>query len=91
MAEISINVRNVKEYFLLRRSNMTTMLMGAGHDDDKDIRPDCDSCGGSGSIDIGDCEDGVTDTCPACDGTGKGPEDGIDEFVPERDAFTPND
>jgi hypothetical protein len=66
-------------------------MMDLAHDDDKDTRPDCDSCGGSGSIDIGDCEDGVTDTCPACNGMGKGPEEGVDEFVPERDAFMPND
>lgn len=31
---------------------------------------DCSSCLGMGYIDIGDCEDGVTDTCPECDGKG---------------------
>jgi len=31
----------------------------------------CDSCGGMGWIDIGDCEDGVIDDCPTCDGTGE--------------------
>jgi DnaJ-class molecular chaperone len=67
------------------------ITMDPGHDDDKDTRPDCDSCAGTGNLDIGDCEDGVTDTCPACNGTGKGPEEGINEFVPKRDAFTPND
>jgi DnaJ-class molecular chaperone len=64
------------------------MLMDDGHDDDKEL-PDCDSCGGLGSIDIGDPEDGVTDDCPACGGTGKRSQG--DEFVPERDAFTAND
>lgn len=31
----------------------------------------CLSCCGSGNIDIGDCEDGVTDVCPECDGLGR--------------------
>jgi DnaJ-class molecular chaperone len=30
----------------------------------------CAGCGGMGWINIGDCEEGVTDTCPECDGTG---------------------
>jgi DnaJ-class molecular chaperone len=66
----------------------TATMMDPGHDDDQEL-PDCGSCAGTGSIDIGDCEDGVTDECPACYGTGKQPQG--DEFVPERDAFTAND
>jgi len=31
----------------------------------------CESCGGAGYIDIGYCEDGVTDTCPECQGSGE--------------------
>ncbi len=31
----------------------------------------CNSCGGMGWIDIGDCEDGVIETCPECDGLGE--------------------
>lgn len=45
----------------------------------------CSSCHGSGVYDVGDCEDGVWETCPACQGTGE-EEDG-DEFIPNRDAW----
>ena len=31
----------------------------------------CESCEGAGYTDVGDCEDGVTDTCPECRGTGE--------------------
>jgi len=31
----------------------------------------CDSCGGVGWIDVGDCEEGVTETCPECNGIGE--------------------
>lgn len=31
----------------------------------------CLSCGGMGYYDIEDCEDGVTETCPECDGIGE--------------------
>jgi DnaJ-class molecular chaperone len=65
-----------------------TITMIMEHDDDREL-PFCDSCKGSGSIDIGDPEDGVTDVCFVCDGTGKQLQG--DEFIPERDAFTPND
>lgn len=66
-------------------------MMDSGHNDERNLEnePDCQSCGGSGQIDIGDCEDGVTDECPACHGTGKEPQG--DKFIPERDAFTPGD
>lgn len=30
----------------------------------------CKSCAGLGWIDIGDCEDGVINTCPDCEGSG---------------------
>lgn len=36
---------------------------------------ECPSCRGSGCIDIGDCEDGVIDVCPQCDGEGEILED----------------
>jgi hypothetical protein len=49
----------------------------------------CDTCQGAGTIDIGDCEDGVTDVCPACNGTGEAPQG--DVFDPRRDAFMPGD
>lgn len=51
---------------------------------------DCKTCKGTGTIDIGDCEDGVTAECPACDGTGQVDYD-LDEFIPARDAFMPGD
>jgi len=35
------------------------------------IYEECGSCCGFGYIDIGDCEDGVTDDCPECNGTGQ--------------------
>lgn len=35
----------------------------------------CDGCGGLGWIDIGDCEDGVIDTCPECEGEGVVPDE----------------
>lgn len=49
---------------------------------------ECPSCEGLGTFDIGDCEDGITETCSVCDGEGMIEED-IDEdvFIPERDAF----
>jgi DnaJ-class molecular chaperone len=50
---------------------------------------ECPSCNGLGEYDIGDCEDGVTQICPECQGTGL-IEPG-DLFIPERDAWTPND
>jgi DnaJ-class molecular chaperone len=31
----------------------------------------CTSCAGSGSYDIGDCEDGIQEDCPECDGSGE--------------------
>jgi len=31
----------------------------------------CPSCGGAGVFDIGDCEDGVWEHCPECDGRGE--------------------
>ena len=31
---------------------------------------ECPSCLGLGYFDIGDCEDGVIDDCPSCDGSG---------------------
>lgn len=30
----------------------------------------CDACSGTGTRDIGDCEDGVLGECLACDGEG---------------------
>lgn len=30
----------------------------------------CEGCGGLGVIDMGDCEEGVWDTCPECAGEG---------------------
>lgn len=30
----------------------------------------CEGCGGLGWIDLGDCEDGMTETCPECNGNG---------------------
>lgn len=30
----------------------------------------CPSCEGMGYYDIGDCEDGVAEVCPECDGKG---------------------
>lgn len=34
------------------------------------VRILCESCAGLGYHDVGDCEDGVTDECTACDGAG---------------------
>lgn len=51
---------------------------------------DCKTCGGSGVIDIGDCEDGVWDTCPACDGEGIVDYE-AEEFIPARDAWRAGD
>lgn len=31
----------------------------------------CPSCDGLGYYDIGDCEEGVTETCHECDGIGE--------------------
>jgi DnaJ-class molecular chaperone len=50
---------------------------------------ECPSCEGTGEIDIGDCEEGVTDVCPQCNGEGEIAD--YDVFVPERDAFTFDD
>lgn len=33
-------------------------------------KAECESCGGVGVIDIGDCEDGVWEECPQCGGVG---------------------
>lgn len=54
---------------------------------------DCPTCDGMGSFTIGDCEDGVDETCPECDGKGvvDYDPDNTDIFIPERDALTPND
>lgn len=49
----------------------------------------CPSCQGLGYYDVGDVEDGIEEACEECDGNGI-LEDG-DVFVPERDAWTPND
>lgn len=38
--------------------------------DVEEPRIECESCGGIGVIDIGDCEDGVWDECPRCNGKG---------------------
>lgn len=54
------------------------------------IPEECQSCHGAGTIDIGDCEDGVTVECQACEGTGQGTNE-LDEFIPARDAFVPGD
>lgn len=51
---------------------------------------ECRTCRGTGTITIGDCEDGVQDECPACGGDGQIDYD-ADEFIPERDAFMPGD
>ena len=32
---------------------------------------ECDACDGIGGRSIGDCEDGVWDTCPVCEGRGR--------------------
>ena len=53
---------------------------------------ECPGCFGTGTIDIGDCEDGVVDDCPECDGDGVIEDtENNDVFVAERDAFTAND
>lgn len=31
----------------------------------------CESCQGAGEYSIGDCEDGVVECCPECDGLGR--------------------
>jgi DnaJ-class molecular chaperone len=67
------------------------MLQDLGHDDDRDLL-DCPDCKGLGGFDASkDCEvyDDWQD-CPNCGGTGKADEH-YEEFMPERDAFTPND
>lgn len=51
---------------------------------------ECKSCHGTGVIDIGDCENGVQDSCPECGGGGEIDYD-MDVFIPERDAFMPGD
>lgn len=50
---------------------------------------ECDSCQGVGYYSIGDCEDGVDETCEECGG--EGVLEDSDVFVPERDAWGPND
>lgn len=32
---------------------------------------DCPSCAGMGCYDVGDCEDGVWEPCPTCEGLGE--------------------
>lgn len=54
------------------------------------IFTDCQSCRGTGAIDIGDCEDGVIDICPECGGTGE-VDYSADVFDPKRDAFQVGD
>jgi DnaJ-class molecular chaperone len=49
----------------------------------------CSSCHGSGQFDVGDPEEGVTETCPECEGSGLAVD--YDDFNPKRDAWTPND
>jgi DnaJ-class molecular chaperone len=67
-----------------------TVAMMTEHDDDKEP-PDCKVCKGMGGYDAStDCE--VYDDwqpCEACEGTGKEIE--WNGFIPERDAFGPND
>lgn len=50
---------------------------------------ECPGCEGSGGYDIGDCEDGVWETCSVCLGTGD-IEEG-DSFDPKHDAFRSGD
>lgn len=38
----------------------------------------CFSCGGTGVIDVGDCERGVLECCPTCNGRGVEDEDNRD-------------
>jgi DnaJ-class molecular chaperone len=59
-------------------------------DDAEFVEPtECPSCNGSCVYDVGDPEDGIQDICPQCEGSGY--VEDVDVFVPERDAFTPND
>lgn len=39
-------------------------------EDENEGRGECDSCKGTGVIDVGDCEDGVEEECPTCMGEG---------------------
>lgn len=43
------------------------------YEDDKELLEleVCPSCHGAGTYDIGDCEEGVIDNCPECDGQGE--------------------
>jgi hypothetical protein len=40
-------------------------------DEPDEVDGTCRTCGGSGSVDVGDCEEGVVAECPDCKGTGK--------------------
>jgi DnaJ-class molecular chaperone len=53
----------------------------------------CPSCEGAGTYSVGDVEDGVDEECPECNGAGEivNEEENKDTFIPERDAWTPND
>ena len=51
---------------------------------------ECPACAGLGVIDIGDCEDGIQDECPRCEGRGEEEAD-VDIFDPKRDAFQAGD
>lgn len=50
---------------------------------------ECPGCEGMGSLDVGDCEDGVTRDCELCGGACEIEEDLLsgDEFKPETDAW----
>lgn len=50
----------------------------------------CESCAGTGAIDVGDCEEGIWEACPECEGQGIIQRD-LETFVPARDAYTAND
>lgn len=62
-------------------------------DEDPIKMVDCYSCNGMGMFSIGDVEDGVDEICTVCEGSGllDYEEGERDEFIPERDALTPND
>lgn len=40
---------------------------------------ECEGCAGLGFIDVEDCEDGVIETCPECDGEGIIAEDNTND------------
>jgi len=54
-------------------------------------RPICEFCDGTGGYDASrDCEEyDDWQECPRCKGSGFA--EPVDDFVPERDAWTPND